>query len=69
MLTLKYITENTEDVILRLAKKHFDGKEVIEKVVALDKERKAAQGAADNALSRVNQLSKQVGDCAIPESD
>ena len=63
MLTLKYITENTEDVILRLAKKHFDGKEVIETVVALDKERKAAQGAADNALSRVNQLSKQVGDC------
>ena len=63
MLTLKYITENTEDVILRLAKKHFDGKEVIEKVVALDKERKAAQGAADNALSQVNQLSKQVGDC------
>ena len=63
MLTLKYITENTEDVILRLAKKHFDGKEVIEKVVALDKERKAAQGAADNALSQVKQLSKQVGDC------
>ena len=63
MLTLKYITENTEDVILRLAKKHFDGREVIEKVVALDKERKAAQGAADNALSQVNQLSKQVGDC------
>ena len=63
MLTLKYITENTEDVILRLAKKHFDGKEVIEKVVALDKERKAAQGVADNALSQVNQLSKQVGDC------
>ena len=63
MLTLKYITENTEDVILRLAKKHFDGREVIEKVVALDKERKAAQGAADNALSQVNQVSKQVGDC------
>lgn len=63
MLTLKYITENTEDVILRLAKKHFDGKEIIERVVALDKERKAAQGAADNALSQVNQLSKQVGEC------
>ncbi|MBR2369672.1 MAG: serine--tRNA ligase [Paludibacteraceae bacterium] len=63
MLTLKYITENTEDVILRLAKKHFDGREVIEKIVSLDKERKAAQGAADNALSQVNQLSKQVGDC------
>ncbi len=63
MLTLKYITENTEDVILRLAKKHFDGKEIIEKVVSLDKERKATQGASDNALSQVNQLSRQVGEC------
>ena len=30
MLTLKYITENTAEVIERLAKKYFDGKEVIE---------------------------------------
>ena len=27
MLTLKYITENTEEVILRLSKKYFDGRE------------------------------------------
>ncbi len=62
MLTLKYITENTADVIERLAKKHFDGKEVIEKVVALDANRKATQVKSDNTLAEINQLSKQVGD-------
>ncbi len=62
MLTLKYITENTADVIARLAKKHFDGKEVIEKVVALDANRKATQVKSDNTLAEINQLSKQVGD-------
>ena len=62
MLTLKYITENTADVIERLAKKHFDGQEVIEKVVALDANRKATQVKSDNTLAEINQLSKQVGD-------
>ena len=29
MLTVKFIVENKEEVIARLAKKHFDGKEII----------------------------------------
>ena len=62
MLTLKYITENTAEVIERLAKKHFDGKEVIENVVALDSNRKATQVKLDNTLAEINQLSKKVGD-------
>lgn len=62
MLTLKYITEHTEEVITRLAKKYFDGKEVVEKVVALDSNRKATQVKSDNTLAEINQLSKQVGD-------
>lgn len=62
MLTLKYITENTADVIERLAKKYFDGKEVIENVVALDSNRKATQVKLDNTLAEINQLSKKVGD-------
>lgn len=62
MLTLKYITENTAEVIERLAKKHFDGKEVIEKVVALDGNRKATQVKLDNTLAEINQLSKKVGE-------
>ena len=36
MLTLKYITENTQDVITRLAKKNFDGAAIIAQVVELD---------------------------------
>ncbi|MBQ2026026.1 MAG: serine--tRNA ligase [Paludibacteraceae bacterium] len=62
MLTLKYITENTAEVIERLAKKYFDGKEVIEKVVTMDGERKATQVKLDNTLAEINQLSKQVGE-------
>lgn len=61
MLTLKYITENTEDVIVRLAKKHFDGKEIIAQVIALDSERKATQVQLDNASAEMNTLSKEIG--------
>ncbi|NCC98876.1 MAG: serine--tRNA ligase [Bacteroidia bacterium] len=62
MLTLKYITENTDEVIARLAKKHFDGKEPIGKVVELDSKRKKTQAQLDACLSEINQLSRQVGD-------
>ena len=33
MLTVKFIAENKEEVIRRLAKKYFDGREIIEKVI------------------------------------
>ena len=61
MLTLKYITENTEDVIARLAKKHFDGKEIIAQVIELDNARKAAQSQVDAAAAEMNTLSKEIG--------
>ncbi|MBQ8055905.1 MAG: serine--tRNA ligase [Paludibacteraceae bacterium] len=61
MLTLKVITENKEQVIAGLAKKHFDGKEIIEKVIALDKARKNAQTQADKILSEQNTLAKSIG--------
>lgn len=61
MLTLKYITENTAEVITRLAKKHFRAEEIIAQVVELDKQRKQTQTAADNALSQSNNLSKEIG--------
>lgn len=61
MLTLKYITENTAEVITRLAKKHFKAEEIIAQVVELDKQRKQTQTAADNALSQSNALSKEIG--------
>lgn len=61
MLTLKYITENTAEVITRLAKKHFKADEIIAQVVELDKQRKQTQTAADNALAQSNALSKEIG--------
>lgn len=61
MLTLKHITENTEDVILRLAKKHFDGREIVGQIVELDERRKITQTAADNFAAELNALSKEIG--------
>ncbi|MBP5455375.1 MAG: serine--tRNA ligase [Paludibacteraceae bacterium] len=61
MLTLKVITENTDEVIRKLAKKHFDAKEVIAKVIELDKTRRASQSSLDNILAEINTLSKSVG--------
>jgi seryl-tRNA synthetase len=61
MLTLKYITENTADVIIRLAKKHFDGAVIIAQVIELDNARKAAQVQVDTASAELNSLSKEIG--------
>ena len=61
MLTLKYITENTEDVIRRLAKKHFDGADIIAQVVELDQTRKATQLQVDAKSAEMNVLSKEIG--------
>ncbi|HRZ97741.1 MAG TPA: serine--tRNA ligase [Paludibacter sp.] len=61
MLTLKYITENTDEVIARLAKKRFDGAAIIAQVIELDVLRKATQTKLDNSLAEMNNLSKEIG--------
>jgi seryl-tRNA synthetase len=61
MLTLKYITENTEEVITRLAKKHFDGKDIIAQVIELDNARKTAQVQTETASAEMNAISKEIG--------
>ncbi len=61
MLTLNVIKENPEEVIARLTKKHFDGREPIEKIIDLDKTRRAAQAEVDKNLAEVNALSKSIG--------
>jgi seryl-tRNA synthetase len=61
MLTLKVITENTEEVIRRLEKKHFNGRVAIDKVIELDKKRRNTQVVLDNSLSELNTLSKSIG--------
>lgn len=61
MLTLKVITENPEEVIRRLAIKHFDGKAVIGQIIELDKIRRDSQSLLDANLAGLNQASKEIG--------
>jgi len=62
MLTLKLITEQTERVVRGLEKKNFRGaREAIEKVIAIDRQRREAQQQLDALLSESKQLSGQIG--------
>ncbi|MBR3520869.1 MAG: serine--tRNA ligase [Paludibacteraceae bacterium] len=61
MLTLKVITENPEEVVRKLAKKHFEAKDLIVKILELDKVRRSSQAQLDTALAEINSLSKSVG--------
>lgn len=62
MLTLKFITENKEEVIRRLAKKHFDGAEIIGQVVELDAKRRSVQASLDANSAKMNNISKIIGE-------
>ena len=56
MLTLKQIYDGKDKVIAGLEKKHFNNAhEVIESVIAIDQERKAAQQKKDAASAEMNQ--------------
>lgn len=61
MLTIKTISDNPEAVIKKLAKKHFDGKEIIYKVLDEDKRRRDIQTELDGLLADVNAKSKSIG--------
>ena len=61
MLTLKVITEDANEVIRRLEKKHYDAKGIINQVITTDTKRKNAQTQLDANLAELNQLSKFIG--------
>lgn len=61
MLTLKVINDNPQEVINRLAKKHFDGEAIIRQIIDLDEIRRNTQTQLDNVLAEINALSKSVG--------
>jgi seryl-tRNA synthetase len=62
MLTLKFITENRDDAIRRLNKKHFaDAEKMIDEVIALNNNRRSTQKELDGTLAQINQVSKTVG--------
>jgi seryl-tRNA synthetase len=61
MLTLKVITENTREVIAKLAKKQYDAAVIINEVIETDKKRKLSQQSLDTNLAELNRLSKSIG--------
>ncbi|MDD2195623.1 MAG: serine--tRNA ligase [Bacteroidales bacterium] len=61
MLTLKQIHEDKDELISRLRVKNFDAKELIEKVIELDNQRKSIQGKLDAMLAEQNGISKEIG--------
>ena len=61
MLTLQIIKENPEFVIERLAVKGFDGKEIINRIIEIDAERRKLQTFCDTEASRLKKLSASIG--------
>jgi len=61
MLNLKFIQENPELVIERLAVKRFDARTIVEKVIALYKRRNEVLTLAETLKAEMNQLSKEIG--------
>ncbi len=62
MLTLKFITENRDEVVRRLSKKHFAAAaETVDKVIELDEIRRSTQKELDATLAQMNQMSKSIG--------
>ena len=62
MLTIKLISEQTEQVIKGLEKKHFNGaREAVANVLDLDKKRRAAQTQLDANLAESKKLAAAIG--------
>lgn len=61
MLTLKFIQENKEEVVKCLKVKCFDAKQVVDKIIELDNNRRATQSSVDQKQAEMNSLSKEIG--------
>lgn len=61
MLNLKFIQENKETVIERLAVKNFDATELVEKIIYLDEERRKVQQESEAKQAEMNVIAKEIG--------
>ena len=61
MLALQLINQDPEEVIRRLAIKHFDAREPITRIVELDKQRRALQKQRDDNAAVLNKMAAQIG--------
>ena len=62
MLQLTVIRENKDQVVNQLLVKNFDAKEIIEKILELDSDKRKTQSQLENLLAEQNTLAKQIGD-------
>ena len=62
MLVVSYIREHKGEVIERLKIKNFTRFELLDEIIALDDERRAAQLENDSVLAEANNLAKSIGD-------
>jgi seryl-tRNA synthetase len=61
MLNLKFIQDNPEFVIERLAVKRFDARTIVEKVITLYTRRNEIQNEVEAQKGEMNRLSKEIG--------
>lgn len=62
MLQIAFIRENKEEVITKLAKKHFDATTIVSEIIALDEKKRATQATLETIKAESNKLSKDIGD-------
>jgi seryl-tRNA synthetase len=61
MLVLQAIRENRTKITTALKKRNLDAESLIEKVLALDENRRATQTKMDATLAQLNSLSREIG--------
>ena len=61
MLTIQSLREERTRVLEALAKRNIDATQSVDQILQWDAERRATQGALDDALARANALAKEVG--------
>ncbi|MDR3094011.1 MAG: serine--tRNA ligase [Bacteroidales bacterium] len=61
MLTIKFIEDNKDEVIQKLAIKGFDAAEIIGKILDTDARRKKNQAQADRIQAELNTQAKEIG--------
>jgi seryl-tRNA synthetase len=61
MLTLKLLREQPDFVVERLAVKHFDAREIVDKILEADRSRRSLQTELDACLASQKALAAQIG--------
>ncbi len=61
MLTFKLLREDPEYVVRKLAVKNFDAREIVDKIIALDENRRRLQTELDGCLAQQKQKAAQIG--------